>query len=66
MDSDENKNRKGKETIKNKAYEKVLEEKKESPKSNLDIAHNNLIENDNLSNNSVIITKPKKMNEFEN
>ena len=54
------------ETINNKAYEKVLDEKNEPPKRNLDIINKNFITNDNHSNNSGIIANSKKMKEYEN
>ena len=53
-------------TIKRQVCEKVLEEKNDFSTTNMDINNKNLINNDNLSNNKVIITKTKKMNEYEN
>ena len=53
-------------TIKSKVYEKVFEEKNNPSTKNLDINNKNLFANNNHSNNSVIITKAKKINEYEN
>jgi len=53
--------------IKSQDYENVIEEKNGPSTKNLEITNKNLIANDNHSNNSGIITKPKKnMNEYEN
>ncbi len=46
--------------INNKTYEKVLDEKNEPQKTNLDIINKNLIVNDNHSNISVIVINAKK------
>ena len=53
-------------TIKSKVYEKVFEEKNNPSNTNLDLNNKNLFANNNHSNNSVIITKAKKINEYEN
>ena len=54
-------------TIKSQDYENVIEEKNGPSTKNLEITNKNLIANDNHSNNSGIITNPKKkMNEYEN
>ena len=52
-------------TIKSQVYEKVIEEKNDPSTTNLDINNKNLIINNNHRNNSGIITKAKKMYEYE-
>ena len=47
-------------TIKNEVCEYVIEEKNDPSTTNSDKINKNLIANDNHSNNSDIITKPKK------
>ena len=53
-------------TIKGQACKNIIEEKNDPSTTNLDISNKNLIANDNYSNNSGIIAKSKKMNEYEN
>jgi len=54
-------------TIKEQSCENAIEEKNDPSTTNSDKTNNNLIANDNHSNNSDTITKAeKKMNEYEN
>ena len=52
-------------TIKRQSCKNAIEEKNDPSTTNLDKTNKNLITNDNHSNNSGIITKPKKMNKYE-
>ena len=53
-------------TIKRQSCKNAIEKKNDPSTKNLDKTNKNLIANDNHSNNSGIITKPKKINEYEN
>ena len=62
----ENKKKQTNKAINSQVHEETKEEKYDSQKKNLDIISKNLIKNDIHSNNTSLIIKAKKMNEFEN